>query len=64
MRTAVAPPIETSLTVFLKLMRPGMGPTLIPWSMGTMTQFPVLRSMILSILTNFPNMIISIRVVC
>ncbi len=60
MRTAVAPPMVTSLTVFLKSTIPGMGPALIPWSRGTMTQFPVFLSIILSILTFLPNIFVTV----
>ncbi len=53
--TAVAPPSTTSPTVLFMSISPGIGPTLIPWSIGTITAFPLCLSMILSILMFLPN---------
>lgn len=61
MRTAVAPPSTTSLTVLFMSISPGIGPALMPWSMGTMTAFPLFLSMILSILMLLPNIPIAVR---
>ena len=59
-RTAVAPPSTTSLTVFFMSISPGIGPALIPWSMGTMTALPLCLSMILSILMFLPNISLTV----
>src|SRR4030066_2107952 len=45
---ALAPPSAMRLAVGGIWMRPGMGPTVIPWSNGTMPLRAVFRSMILS----------------
>ncbi len=55
-KTAFAPPLATSSMVSVISMIPGTGPMETPWSMGTITLFPVFRSMILSILIVLPIM--------
>ena len=52
--TAFAPPSATRFTVCPMSIRPGMGPFVTPWSIGTMTVFFVLRFMIRSRRISFP----------
>jgi len=54
-RTALAPPSATLLTASCRSISPPIGPTVRPWSMGTMTVLPVLLLKILSILMDFPT---------
>ncbi|OPY50597.1 MAG: hypothetical protein A4E51_01703 [Methanosaeta sp. PtaU1.Bin055] len=54
-RTAFAPPSATLSTAPWRSISPSMGPTVRPWSMGTMTVRPVLLLKILSILMDFPT---------
>src|SRR5208337_1386621 len=52
--TAFAPPSATRFTACDRSISPGIGPFVTPWSIGTMTVFLVLRSMILSRRISFP----------
>ena len=52
---ALAPPSTTICTAFFISCRPGMGPTVVPWSMGIMTVRPEPRSTNRSVLTSLPS---------
>ncbi|KAF5037859.1 hypothetical protein DSECCO2_560290 [anaerobic digester metagenome] len=58
-RTALAPPSATLLTVSRRSTRPAMGPTVVPWSRGTMMLRPVLRLKMRSSRTLLPMFMMS-----
>ncbi len=61
---ALAPPFATFCIVCFISSRPSIGPTEMPWSIGTITVLPVFRLMIRSNRIRLPKIVITYLLLC